>query len=323
MNQLDYTAFDQEISFRERMHGVEGWLIGMGIVSSVLLLLFAIGSLFMSDGVAAFFTFGVFAAIFTLLTVLGYANAGTRMRLKNFAIQNGMAYTSNASYDGRAGMIFGKGDAKIFSDLLVASGYEFAEIGNYQYTIGSGKNRTTYDYGFVRIKLPRRLPNMILDSKKNNFFGGRLSNLQTSFTGDQRLSLEGDFDKYFTLYAPEEYKTDALYVFTPDVMQALVDAVHSYDCEVIDDDFYIYSDTKFKFTNKDQYEEILAITRALKPELVQQTDYYADARVGDRSLNIIGEGGKRLKTGIPLWTVITLIIVVGYYILSILFGFRN
>ena len=40
-------------------------------------------------------------------------------------------------------------------------------------------------------------------------------------TRTQVLSLEGDFDRYFTLYCPKEYERDALYVFTPDLMALL------------------------------------------------------------------------------------------------------
>lgn len=37
------------------------------------------------------------------------------------------------------------------------------------------------------------------------------------------LSLEGDFDRYFTLYCPGDYERDALYVFTPDLLALLID----------------------------------------------------------------------------------------------------
>lgn len=318
MQQLNYDALSQSVSFRERFVAVEGVLIAIGMIFSVVSGVFTVGSLVLHPGSNAFIVFGVICAILVLLTIVGYINAASRVRIKKFALQNHMQYSSSVSYDGRSGIIFGQGHAKQFDDLLIATNLEFVELGNFRYTVGSGKNQQTYDYGFVRIKLPRRLPNMVLDSRANNFFGGRLSNLQADFSSDQKLSLEGNFDKYFTLYAPEKYKTDALYVFTPDVMQALIDAARSYDCEVIDDDFYIYSDHKFVFTDPAMYEEVRSVARALKPELVQQTDYYADERVGDRSLNIVADDGRRLKTSAPIWLFIVVAVVFAVYFIGMI-----
>ncbi|MGG1909414.1 hypothetical protein AB1285_20610 [Microbacterium sp. NRRL B-14842] len=65
----------------------------------------------------------------------------------------------------------------------------FVEFGNYQYTVQSGKNSTTYRWGYVAVKLDVPLPNIVLDAKGNNGFG---SNLPASFQRAQRLSLEGD-----------------------------------------------------------------------------------------------------------------------------------
>ncbi|MEO7546479.1 MAG: hypothetical protein ABIT21_09370 [Terrimesophilobacter sp.] len=76
------------------------------------------------------------------------------------------------------------------------------------------------------------VPNMILDAKSNNFLW---TNLPQNFSRNQVLSLEGDFDKHFTLYCPKEYEHDALYVFTPDLMTRLIDHAAGYDVELVDD----------------------------------------------------------------------------------------
>src|SRR5690606_7535742 len=106
-------------------------------------------------------------------------------------------------------------------------------FGNLRYVTGSGKSRSVHQWGFLAVGLDRRLPHMVLDSRANNRMLG-LSNLPAGFRRDQILSLEGDFDRYFTLYCPKEYERDALYVFTPDLMALLIDEAAPYDVEVVD-----------------------------------------------------------------------------------------
>jgi hypothetical protein len=271
------------------------------------------------------FGYGMFVGIFVLVVCAWtYNTIAHRIRLRAFASQNNLDYYATMNDDNRPGIIFGQGHDQSFVDVLIAHGRQFAEIGNYSYKTGAEKYETTHTFGYMRIKLPRRLPNMVLDSTKNNFLG-KISNLPSGFRSDQRLSLEGDFDKYFTLYAPAEYKTDALYVFTPDVMQAMINAAHNYDCEVIDDDLYLYS-SKINVTDQKQLEELIRIAETISPEIAAQTNYYADTRVPDRSLNVVATPGKRLQTRWSFFAIISIILILLYnapyifYLLSSLLG---
>jgi hypothetical protein len=241
--------------------------------------------------------------------------AHRRIRLADFASRNNLQYAFNVPYDNRPGIIFQQGSSRTFTEILYAADKPFSEIGNFQYVTGSGKSRQVHMHGFIRIKLPRRLPHMVLDARSNNLFG-KLTNLPIGFSSNQQLSLEGDFNEHFTLYAPVEYKRDALYVFTPDVMQALIDTANGYDCEVIDDDLYIYPGLQAQITDPVQLEKILKISQILQREFGDQTDYYADERVGDRSLNLIAPSGARLKTGMSATAIVTAAIVIIYIVFS-------
>lgn len=148
--------------------------------------------------------------------------------LYRFATANALLLSLDAAPTDHHGVIFTQGHSQRISAAYTAA--DGTQIGNYHYTTGSGKNRRDHHWKFVRIKLVRRLPHMVLDAKSNNFFG-KLSNLPAGFHG-QALSLEGNFDNYFTLYAPKEYERDALYVFTPDVMATVIDLGSAYDMEV-------------------------------------------------------------------------------------------
>ncbi|MEN0023379.1 MAG: hypothetical protein AAGC61_08860 [Microbacterium sp.] len=162
----------------------------------------------------------------------------TRYRLDRFARANGMTYEARIADPPLPGMIFSLGRSRVSTDLVRGTNPRFVEFGNYQYTVQSGKNSTTYRWGYVAVKLDVPLPNIVLDAKGNNAFG---SNLPASFQREQRLSLEGDFDKYFTLYCPAGYERDALYLFTPDIMARFIDNAAELDVEIVDDWLFLYT----------------------------------------------------------------------------------
>jgi hypothetical protein len=119
---------------------------------------------------------------------------------------------------------------------------------------------------------------------------------------DQTLSLEGDFNEHFTLYAPKEYERDALYIFTPDLMALLIDNVSKFDVEVIDDQLFVYG-SEFRLVDENVWRRIFAIITNVGQKTISQTDYYADERVGDRSVDVVAEPGRRLRQGLS-WQVI-------------------
>lgn len=161
-----------------------------------------------------------------------------RYRLGMFAQANGMTYTDRVAAPGLPGMIFSLGSGRQSTDVVRGTRPRFVEFGNYQYTVRHGKSSTTYRWGYVAVKLDVPLPNIVLDALGNNGFG---SNLPTSFQREQRLSLEGDFNDHFTLYCPEGYEQDALYLFTPDIMARFIDHAAELDVEIVDDWMFLYT----------------------------------------------------------------------------------
>ncbi|WP_136054547.1 hypothetical protein [Microbacterium sp. K24] len=177
-----------------------------------------------------------------VMIVIGVRNAqAIRYRLNLFAQANGMTYEAKVADPPLPGMIFSLGRSRQSTDLIRGTRPRFVEFGNYQYTVQSGKNSTTYRWGYVAVKLDVPLPNIVLDAKGNNGFG---SNLPASFEKEQRLSLEGDFDQYFTLYCPTGYERDALYLFTPDIMARFIDNAAQLDVEIVDDWLFLYTQRK-------------------------------------------------------------------------------
>lgn len=161
----------------------------------------------------------------------------TDYRIARFAQMNNMEYKHTVPAPRLPGMIFHVGSGRVASRLVRGRVPRFVEFGNYSYTTGSGKNQTTHNWGYVAVKLDVPLPNIVLDALGNNTLG---TNLPASFSRDQRLSLEGDFDRFFTLYCPRGYEADALYLFTPDIMARFIDNAAQLDVEIVDDWMFLY-----------------------------------------------------------------------------------
>lgn len=247
---------------------------------------------------------------FGLLLYAGYLrHYRTLVKLARFAAANNLGLLFDQRDPQYSGMIFDKGHDRKLKEAIVFPG--FGEIGNYSYTVGSGKNQRTYDYGYVSISLDRRLPHMVLDAKKNNFLG--MSNLPESFGASQKMSLEGDFNEHFTLYAPAGYEKDALYIFTPDVMAKLIDDGGGYDMEVVDDTLYLYSQVRFDLLSPQKLELLYSIMQGIGTEVRDQAEYYRDDRVANPVANVIGASGTRLKPGVPWFTVIIFAIIMSYF----------
>lgn len=258
---------------------------------------------------ASILTAGVFLAWWSDIT-LARKRAITQYRYQSFAADNQMVYLGTVREPEYNGVIFDIGQSRQISDQFRSIGHDSFEVANYQYVISSGKSSTTYKHGYIRIKLKRRIAHMLLDSKSNNMniFGKSFTNLPAAMSKDQVLSLEGNFNDYFTLYAPKQYERDALYIFTPDLMALLIDNTQHFDVEVIDDDLYVYGEA-FNMLDEATWQKIFAIISTVGAKTITQTDYYADEKVNDRQQNIVAPQGSRLRRGIP-WAVVLLAIVV-------------
>lgn len=298
------------------------WKVGAGIafISYSLFAVYIVGVL---DGKIAptFFVIAIGGLAIAVGAQAWYKRSGRVVKLRKLAEANNMTYRADAKFDGRDGIVFSTGDDRMFKDILTANDHPFAELGNFQFSTGSGKNRTQHVRGFVRIKLPRKLPHMFLDARAGsslNYSGGGVDKAG-ELSKSQRIELEGDFDTYFALYAPEDYGVDARYVFTPDVMQALIEAAHQYDCEIIDDDFYLLAGGGIPLDDQNALEEIIAIIGHLRPELVQQTQYYSDDRVDSRATGAIAQQGVRLKyKKFSTATIVITAIVIIYVLITFL-----
>lgn len=245
----------------------------MGTVSSAM-----IG---MATGDAAGYVFGGLAALVPVVVIAGLValvvwwsvmskrRAQERwFRLDAFARSNGMSFLPAIPNPPLPGMIFSIGDSRRTEDVVRGAAPRFVEFANHRYVTGSGKNRTTHQWGYVAIKLDVPLPHIVLDALSNNVLFGA-SNLPAAFDKDQRLSLEGDFDRYFSLYCPEGYERDALYLFTPDIMARFIDNAAALDVEIVDDWLFLYTKRPASTLDPATWAWLFSVVAALLDKLAQ------------------------------------------------------
>lgn len=199
-------------------------------------------------------------------------------RLVGFAGANDLRYGHDETVS-HPGVIFTTGGDRVVERRLTTTAGRRLEIGNYRYSVRHDDDRepTVYRWGYVAITLDRRLPHLLLDAEANNrsIFGIKTSNLPVDLAPDQRLSLGGEFDDRFTLYAPSNYGRDAFGIFTPDLMALFIDRLGTYDVEIVDDTLFVYGD-RFNLLAPQTYEWLQEVVATVVARTVRRTERYHD-----------------------------------------------
>jgi hypothetical protein len=144
---------------------------------------------------------------------------------------------------------------------------------NFNCTTGSGKHKQHHLFTVCEIRYEAHLPEIFLDVHRSFLtypiaFGDRHPG------ADRKLTLEGDFNKYFTLYVPSGYEVPALQIFSPDVMQELIEHSKNYCLEFKGDRLYIYSFKCIK--TKTEIYEFYYLAKLLITELAPELERMAE-----------------------------------------------
>lgn len=239
-------------------------------------------------------------------------------RLFRFARANGLNFTWEAVGATMAGSIFTLGKQGVAYEVMAAgSNGRPVQFGNYRRDGASLSNLSRWQWGFLQIKLDRAMPHMIVEARRNR--GPFTNRVGTDLVRGQALSLEGDFDRHFTLYAPKEYERDALYVFAPDLMALLIDRISAFDVEIIDDWLFVYSHKPWDLLRPETHVRLAEIVQTVARKTVRQTERYADPRVGDSRINAVGAGGRRLVRGTSIIVIVSTI----YWVLRVLLSIHG
>lgn len=194
-----------------------------------------------------------------------------------------------------ASLITRKSHYTYFNPRFEGEGIEFGNMAYRRDRPGS--------WHYIVAYLPEPVPHLLFESMAA---GGLERRFLADADSDQILSLEGDFDRSFRLYAPPEYGRDALYLITTDVMAALIDHAQQFNVELVDDYLVFFRAGDADFTEAKTWTTVDAILKNVVPRLKANVRRYRDERilVGDAAswetsyaqVDQVGASGRRLRT---------------------------
>jgi hypothetical protein len=340
-NPIDFSALSDDragaLRRRWRLNGpIAVWPVWLGVAAIfVLPLVLWLGAFAVLPdpltGVALLaIGFVPLCVVVIAVLVWWYLRQGSRVdsieeRLPEFAAANGLLFSPYDPDPQYPGALFSTGSQRAAVNHIRTppGSAEYFDIGSFSYSVPAGRSESEFSSGFVAVRLDSRLPHMLLKARAND---GASAALPIGIDRRQSLSLEGDFDRFFTLYCPADYETDALYVFAPDLMALLIDEAASFDVEIVDEWLFVYSPVDFSGATRATWERLFRIVDVLGAKTLRQTSRYSDDRmppgpqaVGRRGRRLRGRASSYARTTVIV-TVIGLLVAAGYVWAAVLTG---
>ena len=174
-----------------------------------------------------------------------------------FAQANNFIYTASGSISDLEGELFNIGHSRSMSNVVSGTydGNDF-DLFLYRYVTGSGKEQQTHHNTVCRINYPSPLPPIIL-LVDHEFFGGIIP----LFSNWHKLKLEGNFDKNFDFYSRKEMEIEALQIFSPPVMEKLINQWPEFNLEFRDNQLIVFYNRTI--TTKAELERMYALVQYL------------------------------------------------------------
>jgi len=179
--------------------------------------------------------------------------------LEEFALANKYSFDKDGTIDETYGSIFRLKGRQSVSDVVTGT-YEGSSLRLFLYelVVGSGRYQQRYQDTVIELDLNGQLPNLLMVNKHSKF--GQL-NLTGAYGIKNTISLEGDFNQFFTLYAPQGDEIEALEVFSPDTMALMEDESKHYTVEFAGNRIYIYCNGFVATT--DNLTQVFALAKKL------------------------------------------------------------
>jgi len=150
---------------------------------------------------------------------------------QEFALTHNWLYETKGNPEEEAGIMFHQSTNQQMHHVITGhTESRPMRIFEFEFTKGSGENKTTYYYTVFEFKFNGQFPHLYLNQLKNHY-GIKIG---------EKISLPVEFEKYFTLSAPKKYEIEALQIFTPNVLEHLLKANLEHDIEIVDQELLIF-----------------------------------------------------------------------------------
>lgn len=194
---------------------------------------------------------------------------------KQVAQNNGWEYKGTVDDVVEPGIMFKQGKGQNIEHLLLGNvdGRAFRMF-KYSFTIGEDKNETTYWYTVFAFRFEGAFPHIYLNNKHNSY----------SISAGEKLPLPLEFEKQFLLSAPKKYETEALEIFTPEILTKLLDGGFTHDIELVDHELIMFVDGSTDSFKKLEKE----FNKAMELEDIfdEKLDKFKFEKIGDIQYNL-------------------------------------
>jgi len=226
------------------------------------------------------FIFGVFGIFALVVPFLYFVSVSIKVQSsfwKEFAIANGWQYKDttllelyNKSLEKEMGIMFKEGNTRNISNEITGTiKNRHFRIFCYGFTVGSGKNSRTYNYTVFAFKSIGIFPHIYLNNKSNSW------NIDVG----ENIPLPKEFENKFSISTPQKYETEALEIFTPDILASLLQNNFLYDVEFVNQEILVFADGQIN--NFDQLEKRFNDALTLNDLLAQKLDKFKFEKIGD------------------------------------------
>ena len=314
MQKIDISSLQKPLTIQEAQAEFRkysaAWKLGFAVLlllTFVPLVIFAIfaTSVLKDGGAAAFLVVFAFGGLYGLRDLYGEINENALVQ--RVANQNGMLFRRDFYENSYPGFPF---QQQMFVPRAIRTDEPlFIEFGHLRPQHSQRRSQSAVTYTYLRIKLPKQLPHIILQRAS-------LSSLVTFAPEGEKLRLEGEFGDRFNLFAPRDYGRDALYIFTPDLMERFIDAAKEFDCEIIGDELYFYSHKKINLARPKNLGKLFGIIDVVLQKFERQSSRYRDERITDL---YAGDGVRpdRMKLRPSLFGSLTIVVFASLLVVAI------
>lgn len=146
---------------------------------------------------------------------------------------------------------------------------QFYELGYLRPTFSKRRSSSAKTYTYLRLKLPYALPHIIMRKQREG------SILPWQINDLSKFHLEGEFGTTFDTLVTRGHEHDALYIFTPDVMERFINVAKDFECEIVNDEFYLYTTKKIAIINPRNLEAYSQVIGHIMAKFAKQSVKYS------------------------------------------------
>jgi len=188
------------------------------------------------------FQFFLFLLFAPFLYLMALRRAVQKEFMLQFAKANNFEFLGDLNAKDFKGKLFSVGNSRKITNA-VSGTYQNKplKIFNYKYTVGGGDSRKSYYFTVGEIKFEKTyFPHIYLKSKtmkKRYIAKGKIGSSK-----DRRISLDGNFDEHFELYATNGYEIEALQIFNKELLALIYERGNNFSIEFYKNKIYFFDD---------------------------------------------------------------------------------